>query len=631
MDALSFGVPPSRAAVPSPLGPRPPYKFTPPYPTSRLGPLPSDTPASVPRNYHFFTSSTPPGPSSFQTPVTTHTGPASVAANSPNWRAPTGTPTPSGHTGGGAYGGGGGGEGDGGGGSTPVGGGGGENTSAGGTNKSKGKRQVTQNSVLQSAATNPVRTAEVAPAPSARPKKKRKLGEQSSLADHVVGLIPESDIYNQLLELEKRLDATLARKKLEIQEALRCPPRVAHTLRVRVTSGLNSELETLALRPPNSSASDADGQSSDKPSERVAWTMRIEGWLVNEGAAEGRPNANAKSGKGMETVENRAAELAAGQPKSEPHSQHQDHNQQQQQQQQQQGGKHSKGRASPRFTDFIRKMTVELDSLVFPETPVITWEAAHATSSSPGSSDGFAIHRTCQLASARDFTANLLFELQPVPERFALSVQLSALLGLRVETRPRILAALWQYIKAKKLQAATDPTMIECDSALEAFFLEKKVKMSSLSSRLQSHLTRPSPLRFSHQVHLTGALPGTSQISCYDIAVDGPPPLQAEMADFLSGLEKNADIDALDDEIAAHVAAINERRKRRGFYLGFSESPVAFIHKLMASQFRDLREATGEGRRRDAVKERYSSFYQQPWVEDAVLRYLTRRPGGGGE
>jgi SWI/SNF-related matrix-associated actin-dependent regulator of chromatin subfamily D len=34
---------------------------------------------------------------------------------------------------------------------------------------------------------------------------------------------------------------------------------------------------------------------------------------------------------------------------------------------------------------------------------------------------------------------------------------------------------------------------------------------------------------------------------------------------------------------------------------------------------------------RNAEKERRSDFYNQPWVEDAVIRYLNRRPAKASE
>jgi SWI/SNF-related matrix-associated actin-dependent regulator of chromatin subfamily D len=75
-----------------------------------------------------------------------------------------------------------------------------------------------------------VKTAEALPA--AKRKKKKVLEKQ--IPERVAAFVPESRLYSQLLELEKRVDATIGRKKLDIQEALKIPQRTARTLRVYV-------------------------------------------------------------------------------------------------------------------------------------------------------------------------------------------------------------------------------------------------------------------------------------------------------------------------------------------------------------------------------------------------------------
>jgi len=41
-------------------------------------------------------------------------------------------------------------------------------------------------------------------------------------------MVPESQAYMDLLSFEKRLDSTIMRKKLEIQEAMKRPLKVCH-------------------------------------------------------------------------------------------------------------------------------------------------------------------------------------------------------------------------------------------------------------------------------------------------------------------------------------------------------------------------------------------------------------------
>uniref|UniRef100_A0A6N2M9Z8 DM2 domain-containing protein n=1 Tax=Salix viminalis TaxID=40686 RepID=A0A6N2M9Z8_SALVM len=109
-----------------------------------------------------------------------------------------------------------------------------------------------------------------------------------------------------------------------------------------------------------------------------------------------------------------------------------------------------------------------------------------------------------------------------VPEKFKLSPALMEVLGIEVETRPRIIAAIWHYVKARKLQ-------------------------------------NPEDLRFS---------------------------LRCTSSESIRGIK---------DEV------------HDGFEAGSGEAS------------------------RNAEKERRSDFFNQPWVEDAVIRYLNRKPAAGSD
>jgi len=48
-------------------------------------------------------------------------------------------------------------------------------------------------------------------------------------------LVPEADAYSCLLTYEQKLDALIARKRLEIQEALKRPLKIKRKLRIYVS------------------------------------------------------------------------------------------------------------------------------------------------------------------------------------------------------------------------------------------------------------------------------------------------------------------------------------------------------------------------------------------------------------
>ena len=54
------------------------------------------------------------------------------------------------------------------------------------------------------------------------------------LLQKVRDMVPESQAYMDLLSFEKRLDTTIARKKLEIQEAVKRPLKVIYNVCIYV-------------------------------------------------------------------------------------------------------------------------------------------------------------------------------------------------------------------------------------------------------------------------------------------------------------------------------------------------------------------------------------------------------------
>ncbi|CAM6096489.1 unnamed protein product [Calypogeia fissa] len=404
-------------------------------------------------------------------------------------------------------------------------------------------------------------------APSAR-RKKRKAPEKQ-IPDRVAALLPESALYTQLLEFEKRVDAALQRKKLDIQDAVRAPARLLKTLRIYVFNTYNNQI------PREMSAQQAQHLQqymADPPS----WTLRIMGKILEDDA------------------ESEALHGAVPQHPQQPILQ---------------------PTTTPRFSSFFRRITFQLDRNLYPDNHTIEWDVARAQSHV----EGFEIKRK----GDQEFKVYIRLEMNYSPERYKLSASLSEMLGIEVDTRPRIIAALWQYIKAKKLQNPSDPTIINCDPTLHKILGEDRIKFSFVSQKLHHHLSPAPPIVLEHTVKLSGKIPVGND--CYDVQVDIPAPLQKEMNAFLQNVEKHRDIDMYDEAICSSIAKINEHRKRRAFFLGFSHSPVDFINGLIASQSRDLKMVAGQGSR-NAEKERRSDFYNQPWVEDAVIRYLNRKP-----
>jgi len=93
-------------------------------------------------------------------------------------------------------------------------------------------------------------------------KKKKKLADKI-LPQKVRELVPESQAYMDLLAFERKLDSTIMRKRLDIQEALKRPMKQKKKLRIFIS---------------NTTFPAKEGEESSVAS----WEMRVEGRLMEE-------------------------------------------------------------------------------------------------------------------------------------------------------------------------------------------------------------------------------------------------------------------------------------------------------------------------------------------------------------
>jgi len=256
----------------------------------------------------------------------------------------------------------------------------------------------------------------------------------------------------------------------------------------------------------------------------------------------------------------------------------------------------------PKFSAFFKKITILLDQSIYPDDHVIVWDSAR----SPTQQDGFEVKRK----GNKEFTAVIGIEMNYTPEKFVVSSQLSKLLGIEFGTRPRIIASLFNYVKSRKLQCPNDPSSFFCDPSLQRVFGEEKMDFALVFQKLAQHLSQPQPIRLEHNIKLSGYAP--AETACYDIQVDVPFPLEKDKSTFLSSLESQKEIEAYDEAICVSLKKIQEHRRRRAFFLSFSQSTVDFIDTLITSQSKDLKLVAGDARH-NIEKELRSEFYNQPW------------------
>ena len=100
--------------------------------------------------------------------------------------------------------------------------------------------------------------------PSKSSKKKKKLADKI-LPQKVRELVPESQAYMDLLAFERKLDSTIMRKRLDIQEALKRPMKQKRKLRIFIS---------------NTSFPARDGEGEE--GSVASWELRVEGRLIDD-------------------------------------------------------------------------------------------------------------------------------------------------------------------------------------------------------------------------------------------------------------------------------------------------------------------------------------------------------------
>lgn len=99
-------------------------------------------------------------------------------------------------------------------------------------------------------------------------KKKKKLADKI-LPQKVRDLVPESQAYMDLLAFERKLDATIMRKRLDIQEALKRPMKQKRKLRIFISN---------TFYPAKEPSAEPEGSEGSIAS----WELRVEGRLLED-------------------------------------------------------------------------------------------------------------------------------------------------------------------------------------------------------------------------------------------------------------------------------------------------------------------------------------------------------------
>lgn len=251
--------------------------------------------------------------------------------------------------------------------------------------------------------------------------------------------------YKNLHDIEKRLDAAVVRKRLDIQDSISRTAKKYRTMRIWISNNAENQ-------PWQGSEGDEAGAESGQDGLGSAgYRVKIEGRLLEEEEdREGFSLDDGIEGDG-DAMEQDGEE---GEKRKEKEKEKEEDSK----------------RSKQRFSHFFKGVTVDFDkSSAVPqdETRAITWtkpQLAPSVTPIPPSAD----FDSLQFARSSQENLNVTISLvrDETPERYKLSKELAEVLDVEEETRSGIVLGLWDYIRAMGLQADEEKRLVRCDHRL---------------------------------------------------------------------------------------------------------------------------------------------------------------------
>ncbi|KAF8747632.1 TPR-like protein [Rhizoctonia solani] len=252
--------------------------------------------------------------------------------------------------------------------------------------------------------------------------------------------ITDADLYEQLVEREKKLDWITQRKRIELQDGLQKMIKTRKTLRVFISHTCANQAWQASenTAPPNFET--GEGVPS--------WTLRIQGRLLE-------PEGANSEGAGAST-------------------------------------------SAPKFSTFLKAMRVEIerDQSLYSEPNHTEWH--NAPQEQPV--NGFNITRRGDQPLTRIRIMLHLAPSDPSLVRFKLSPQLAHLLDMTSATRPDAISAMWNYVRSRGLFDKVDRRKVRSDEGLRTIANADMFDFHHIPDIVTRHLVQQEPIILNYEL-----------------------------------------------------------------------------------------------------------------------------------
>ncbi|EGP92514.1 SWI/SNF complex protein [Zymoseptoria tritici IPO323] len=279
----------------------------------------------------------------------------------------------------------------------------------------------------------------------------------------------------------------------------------------------------------------------------------------------------------------------------------------------------------PRLSSFFKAITIDFDrnpNLQPDGTSQIEWRKPQPGPQNPNydANSAEAAFDTLEFTRKSDEPINVTINLvrDEKSERFRLSPELAEILDTEEEDRAGAVQGVWEYCRAMGLQEDDDKRKIICDEPLKRLFKADQVYFPYVPDHLQHHLHPLPPIQLQYTIrvdkpYITGTPnpeldaedeDSTEMKPCrptvYDIRVPLPNPLHHQLTRFHTSKAHIGDLQTIvntDDDLALLVQKIHQTNAKRKFYDNLAKDPTSFIKRWVSSQQRDLEVILAEATR----------------------------------
>ncbi|KAF3918667.1 hypothetical protein AA313_de0205933 [Arthrobotrys entomopaga] len=439
-------------------------------------------------------------------------------------------------------------------------------------------------------------------------KRRARKPTDKTISPAIEDIAPLTSSYNDIRALERRLDATIMRKRLDVQDAA---AKLSKNHRV-----FRLYLSNTAINQPWQAPASLDETSFDFSTDLIpSFRMKIEGRLLDADETPVQDSQEDVADKSSDEASKSAAKVAADkEPKKE------------------------ESKPPKKLSQFFKSIRVELSRSnmdpSFTEASVVEWQRpsppAPAKPGAPAATpppefDGFEFERKLEMNAL--CTIQLVRDEQP--ERFQLSSELQGVLDTAEDSKAGILVGIWEYALLNNLQERDDRRNINCDEKLRKVFKMDKIQLPQVPDLVSPHLKPLEPIVIKYMIKVENVASTTPVI--YDIIMTEDEPLRLRMIKIMnsqitSPLHRNLTME--DDNIAVLVQAINHSKAKRDFWTSLGMDPASFIQRWVSSQKRDLEVILGE-KGVDNEESRRASFYQRDIVSQNAYLLLHGRDMAG--